>query len=297
MNSLDRPLTVVAVGGHVLSPLGAGGDLATERTQVRHVAAALAALAERGARLLVVHGNGPQAGRLLAAADDEAGALDIVVAESQGELGYLLAQGLELEGAGAVAAVMTRVVVDAEDPAFAEPTKPIGPVLDAPLDGAPCGEVSPGGGYRRLVPSPKPGIVLEEAAIRVLIEKHHVVCGGGGGVPIGQDGAPQAAVVDKDYVAANLARTFDAARLVFVTNVAAVCTDFGAPGESPLARLGVADAELLVASDTLGTGSMGPKVEAAAAFAADTGRSAVICDLGGLREAMDGRAGTVIEPD
>lgn len=295
--SAAAPL-VVALGGNAVSPPRGGLTFAVERRLVAQAAGELAPLAAAGARLLIVHGNGPQVGRLLAA--ESAGALadlDVLVAQTQGELGYLLAAALDAHlGAGACAALMTRVVVAADDPAFATPTKPVGPVLAA----APAGVASarlPDGGWRQVVASPRPIAVVERAAIAALLATTHVIAGGGGGVALG-DAAPGrqpcAAVVDKDWTAALLAVAVGARRLLYVTDVCQVCDGFGTPDVRPLAVLSVDEARARLAAGAFPPGSMGPKIASAVEFVAATGGEAVITTLGAIAAALDGDAGTRI---
>jgi carbamate kinase len=225
-----RPLTVIALGGNLISPPAGSLSVGAERAVAARSMGELAPLAEAH-RLLIVHGNGPQVGRLLAAAG-EGGALDVAVAQSQGELGYLLCEALDAAlGATASLALVTRVLVDPADPAFATPAKPIGPVrATAPAEG-PAARTPDGHGWRRVVASPRPRAVLELDAIRAALTTHHVVAGGGGGVPLAEVAGtrvPRAAVVDKDHVAALLATALGAVQFVEGTGRSAVITTTGA---------------------------------------------------------------------
>ena len=291
-------LLTVALGGNAVSPPRGGLSFAVERELVARAAAELAPLASAGARLLVVHGNGPQVGRLLSAesADDPAD-LDVLVAQTQGELGYLLLAALADQlGEVACAAVVTRVVVAGDDPGFAAPTKPIGRVLAA-RPAAPAVRV--GDGWRRVVASPRPLAVVELEVIRRLLASAHVVAGGGGGVALVRSDArlqARAAVVDKDWTAALLATHLGAERLLYVTDVAAACDAFGAADECPLPRLSLADARARLAAGAFAAGSMGPKIASAVDFVAATGRPAVITTLGAVAAALAGQAGTTIVP-
>ena len=218
--------------------------------------------------------------------------LDIHVAQTQGELGYLLAQALPQPNL----CVMTRVQV-ADDPG--EPIKPIGPYLPVKPDHLPCREFSDG--WRVMVPSPKPETILELDLVRSLAESVHLVAGGGGGIPLGRNGRPIPAVIDKDWVAARFATAFSAEALVFLTNVDHVYTGYGpdydqAHGE-PLIDLSVTACEALLKSGELGAGSMQPKVGAAAEFVAHSGQTAHIGVLEALEDMLAGRAGTRIAPD
>jgi carbamate kinase len=295
------PLTVVALGGNALSPPGGVLALAEERRRIAGAAVELAALARPGARLLVVHGNGPQVGRLLAApglGDPEQ--LDVHVAQTQGELGYLLADALDAAlGRARTAALVTRVLVAPDDPAFGAPAKPVGAVLPERPRDLPAALTPDGGGWRRVVASPRPTAVIEERAIASLLGAHHVIAGGGGGVAlVGESDAhvPCPAVVDKDWVASLLARRLDAAGLVFVTDVSHAFEGFGALDARPLARLGPAEARARLARGVFAPGSMAPKVEAAVEFAEATGRAALIAPLGGVEAALRGAGGTRIVP-
>jgi carbamate kinase len=296
---VSRELVVVGLGGNaVASPTGATG-LADERDVVRRAAAELAALGG-DRRLLVVHGNGPQVGRLLAAPGlGDPACLDVHVAQTQGELGYLLAESLEASLAGPCVALVTRVLVAADDPAFASPTKPVGIVLDAPPPDVAAARTPDGSGWRRVVASPRPREVVELEAVRRLLASHHVVAGGGGGVALAAGDAtraPCAAVVDKDWVASMLATALDAAALVFVTDVSHAFDGFGDAGARPIVAMRTAEARSRLARGVFAPGSMGPKVESGIEFVEATHRQAVITTLGAVAAAMGGEAGTTIRP-
>lgn len=289
-----RPLLVVAVGGNALSSPAASADtaLADERAAAAITGNRLAALAARGYRLLVVHGNGPQVGRLLRG-DADTSQLDIHVAQTQGELGFLLAAALEQHCGTAAVALVTRVEVDADDARGCDPEKPVGAVLTTRPDG-PAAPTADGRGWRRLVPSPWPRAVLELPSIALLLEQAHVIAGGGGGVPVTADRRPVAGVIDKDRVAALLAIQLQAEALLIGTDVAGACRQFGEPGQQLITALSVGESRRLLAAGSFAPGSMGPKVASAADFAAATGRRAVICQLDDLARALDGECGTTI---
>jgi carbamate kinase len=295
---MTAPLLVVALGGNAVSPPRAGLGLADERAHVARACLELAALARDGARLLVVHGNGPQVGRLLRAAGlGDPAQLDVHVAQTQGELGYLLAESLEACVGAPCAAVVTRVLVALDDPAFAAPSKPIGPVLAAPPAGVESARAPEGGGFRQLVASPRPRGVLEERAVADLLVRHHVVAGGGGGVPLAETAAgrvPVPAVVDKDFVASLLALRLGAEKLVFVTDVACAYEGFGGAAPRALRALTPAAARERLAAGEFAPGSMAPKIEAAVAFAEEAGRAALIAPLGGVAAALCGNGGTTV---
>lgn len=300
-DSMAAPLLVVALGGNALNPPAGDQGYAAERAAVATAAGHLAALARAGWRLLVVHGNGPQVGRLLGRGSDS-GNLDIHVAQTQGELGYLLAEALEQANGGAAVALVTRVRVDPADSAFAQPSKPIGPLLGArPANGA---AVQLAGGWRRVVASPRPQAVIEEAAIATLLRTRHVIAGGGGGIALARTAGPaaegsrgMAGVIDKDWTAARLAIALDAQALVFATNVAGVEDAHGTPQARLHAQLGVARARELLAAGALGAGSMAPKVESAVDYVSASGRTAVIVHSDVLARALDAEVpGTRIVP-
>jgi carbamate kinase len=297
MTPPGRPLLVVALGGNAVSP--PRGDLGfdLERKLIDRAAAELAELASE-ARLLIVHGNGPQVGRLLRADAAEPESLDIRVAQTQGELGYLIAEALSRHlGKDGTVAVMTRVLVDANDPAFARPSKPVGAVLETQPRGVPSVRMPDGNGWRRVVASPRPTAVIEQPAIAALLATHHVIAGGGGGVPLcaGDGGRrPQAAVVDKDWVAALLALSLEADKLLFVTDVPCAFDRFGHAEQQLIATMTVEEAERKLAGGVFAPGSMAPKVESAVQFVAATGRPAIIATLGSLAAALRGAAGTTV---
>lgn len=281
----SRPLLVLALGGNALSPPAhAGDDYALERDIVERTGKRLNRLASQGHRLLIVHGNGPQVGRLLRQ-DPTHSSLDIHIAQTQGELGYLLAAAIDEPAV----CLLTRVVVGA-DPG--PPVKPIGPVLDTrPEDAA---ATRAGSGWRLTVPSPRPVQVVEERAIAALLRDQHVIAGGGGGVPLTPAAEPVAGVVDKDWVAALLAVALSAEHLVFATDVAGVYQHPEQRDGDPLASLSAAAAQALIESGAATPGSMAPKLESAVDFAAATGRAAHICALDQIEQALAGNAGTTI---
>jgi carbamate kinase len=285
----SQPLLIIALGGNALSPPARGGEgYADERRIVAETASTLRDLARQGHRLLIVHGNGPQVGRLLRT-DPEPGNLDIHVAQTQGELGYLLANELAPEP---VVGLLTRVVVAA---ALGAPVKPIGPILaERPRDAA---SAPAGSGWRITVPSPKPARIVEIDAVAQLLKTSHVVAGGGGGVPLDEEGSPLECVVDKDWVASLFAVGLQAERLVFATDVPGVYPDPERRAE-PIAQLTVADARQLLDAGAVTQGSMAPKLASAVEFVSSVGRRAGICDLDSLAAFAGGdeSAGTLITP-
>jgi carbamate kinase len=305
---------VVALGGNALSPEGGTGTVTEMREAIARTCDALAGLVERGVGLVVTHGNGPQVGRILLQQEYAADhvppmPMDVCGAESQGQIGYLLAQ--ELDSAlrrrrldTRVLCLVTSVVVDGRDPAFRRPTKPVGPAYDradAQRIAQATGyvfQVMPDGQWRRTVPSPLPIRFVEEAAIREVIEAGHVViAAGGGGVPVVEVGDAirgVEAVVDKDRAAVLLAGIASAEVLLILTAVERVQVGFGTPGARPLARVSVSEARELLAAGEFPEGSMGPKIEACCDFVERCGGRAVIAALHQAVDAVFGEAGTTI---
>jgi len=305
---------VVALGGNALSPSGATGSVEEMRTALDSACDHLAGLVEAGVGLVVTHGNGPQIGRILlqqeaAAPDVPPMPMDVCGAESQGQIGYLIAQSLDnaLRRRGRrvpVLCLVTQVVVDGRDPAFRRPTKPVGPAYDA----ATAERIAQETGYvftdqgrgrwRRVVASPLPVRIVEEQPLQQVVTAGHVViASGGGGVPVVEEydrlrGVE--AVVDKDRTAACLAELVGADVLAICTDVPRVQVGFGTPSARGLPRATVAEARAWLDAGEFPEGSMGPKVAAACDFVERTRRRAVITDLAGVTEAVRGDAGTQI---
>ena len=300
----SAPLLVVAIGGNALLHRRERPNIANQRANVAGAARVQAGLAD-GHGLVVMHGNGPQVGLLARQNEALAGAdpvpFDVLVAESEGLIGYLLAEELGRQiGPERVVVLLTLVVVDRRDPAFARPSKPIGSMLteaEARLLAAERGCVVgvDGDGWRRMVPSPDPLEIVEFAAIRSLADAGYVVvCAGGGGIPVARDGGVLRgveAVVDKDLTSALLACELDADELLILTDVDAVVAGWGSEGARPLRTVTPAG----LRAGQWAWGSMGPKVEAACRFVESTGRVARIGSLEHAGEVLAGITGTRIE--
>ncbi len=295
---MDR--IVVALGGNALLRRGEPAEAETQRRNVAAAAATLARLAE-GNELVVTHGNGPQVGLLALEAEAYHAVkpypLDVLGAESQGMIGYLIVQALRAETDVSVVALLSEVAVDPDDPAFARPTKPIGPVYsaaEARLAATEHGwDVAPDGPhFRRVVPSPQPLDIVELEAVETLLERGSiVVCAGGGGIPVVREGnrlRGVEAVIDKDLTAALLAEELHADRLVILTDVAHVERGWRTPQASPIEHTTPAELRRL----EFASGSMAPKVEAACRFVERTGGEAMIGALSDLADVAAGRAGT-----
>lgn len=293
------------------------GERPTISNQFRHTRESLAPivdLAAAGWQIVLVHGNGPQVGDELArnelAGDQvEPLPLGVLVAGTAGWMGYMIQQSLQNALARArvrrsVVTLVTQTLCDADDPNLRTPSKPIGHVLDAvrvarlQARGVPVREEGPGQ-WRRLAPSPRPVRIVEQEMVRQLVGVGHIVIAcGGGGPPVYKD--PRLglegidAVVDKDWVAATLGREIEAQVLLILTNVDAVYRSWGTPHQETIHRLSLAQADHLLAGKELGTGSMRPKVEAAADFIRAGGERAIIAELASGLAALQGRAGTTL---
>jgi carbamate kinase len=300
---------VVALGGNALLRRGQPMTAELQRENIRVAATQLAPIAE-GNELVISHGNGPQVGLLALQAaaypDVEAYPLDVLGAQTEGMIGYLIEQELGnlLPFDRPFASLLTMIEVDPADPAFADPTKFIGPVYERDeaerLAAAKGWVVKPDGDkWRRVVASPEPKRIFELRPITWLLERGAVViCTGGGGIPTMYTPGTRTlvgaeVVIDKDRASALLAEDLVADLFVMATDVDAVYTDFGTPGQRAIGRT---TPSALAALD-LPAGSMGPKVEAAAGFVRRTGRRAAIGTLSELRGVVAGSAGTQVSPD
>ena len=308
-----RRRVVVAFGGNAITREHERGTWEEQSANARVAARAVLELREAGHEVLLTHGNGPQVGALAlqqVQAEGQSPALpfDVLGAMTQGQLGYLLQQALcTLAPDVPTATVLTRVVVDPADLAFARPTKPIGPFYDEAAARALADDrgwvVGPdaGRGWRRMIASPLPLDVVEIEHIRALLDRGVVVvAGGGGGVPVARVDSRLVgveAVIDKDRCAASLAASTGADLLVMVTGVDRVALDFGTRWQRDMARLTVADAVRHLESGEFPAGSMGPKIEAGVRFLDEGGRAAIITSSEHVSAACAGCHGTWLVPD
>lgn len=306
---------VVALGGNALLAPGERGDIHQQFAHTRESLEPIVELARAGWRIAVVHGNGPQVGDELLR-NERARAvlpplpLGVLVAATAGWIGYMVQQSLQnaLERAGvgrSTVTVVTQVVVDREDPETHHPSKPIGRVMDEATARQLADElgwsVGPSsGGWRRLVPSPKPIAIVEREQVATLLGTGVIVIAcGGGGTPVYRhetlalEGCDS--VVDKDRAAAVLASDIGADVLMILTNVEGVFTGWGTPRQRMLERTSPDEVEALLARGEFGAGSMGPKIEAAIAFLRAGGKRVHIARLDSGLAAVEGRAGTTIE--
>ncbi|MEP7296105.1 MAG: carbamate kinase [Burkholderiales bacterium] len=297
---------VVAIGGNALLRRGQALSASNQLENIRVAAVQLARVAASH-ELVLTHGNGPQVGLLAlqsaASTDVEAYPLDVLGAETDGMLGYLIEQELSnaLPAARTVATLLTRVEVDPKDAAFTHPTKPIGPVYTEADARRLAAEkrwaiAADGAGFRRVVASPQPLRVLGLDPIRWLLERGAVViAAGGGGIPVARSVEGRQlhgvdAVIDKDLCSGLLARGIEADCLVIVTDVKAVFLDWGTPAQREVGRVTPQALE----RHAFAAGSMGPKVAAACAFVRETGQRAVIGSLDQIEAMLAGTAGTQV---
>jgi len=308
---------VVAVGGNALERPEEKGTYEEQLRNVRVACGELVQLLAKGHQLLITHGNGPQVGTLAlqqekARVDLPAQPLHVLGAMTQGQIGYMIQQTLQNAAGRArvsesIISIVTQVLVDRSDPAFKNPTKPIGPFYDLETSerlkaerGYVMAKVKPEGvrAYRRVVPSPEPIRIVEAEAIKRLFDEGGVVviASGGGGIPVVANGEGELegveAVVDKDLAAEKLAEAVKAEELLILTDVDGVKLNFGTPKERSLKRLTVGDAKRYLQEGEFLAGSMKPKVLACVRFTEWGGRRAVIASLGRAVESLEEKAGT-----
>jgi carbamate kinase len=308
-------LAVVAFGGNALLRPEDRGTQEEQIARARQAARWLAEIVRHGFKLIVVHGNGPQVGNILIQAEEASTkippqTLDVAVAQTEGSMGFLLQQAIRnrLESIGLpgrVATLLTEVEVDANDSAFKRPSKPIGPFFtryraeSLTRDYGWTMREDSGRGWRKVVPSPKPIRIMNASLIEILLHSTEViVAAGGGGIPVvrGRDGQWRGieAVIDKDLASSLLARELHADLYIILTGVPTVAIDFGKPTERQIDRMSLAEAEKHRTEGQFPAGSMEPKIEAAVSFVKATGKEVLITDVEHLREALDGKGGTVI---
>jgi carbamate kinase len=304
--AVDESL-LVAFGGNAILPSRSGGSLEEQRENVRRMSTQVGRLILNGHRMIVTHGNGPQVGEIMLRSHAPPGeipsvSLDVAGAMSQGQIGYMLQQEigdyLRRHGnAMHVCTVLTQVVVDANDPAFINPTKPIGRFYSKDAAsrlrrryGWTLADDA-GRGYRRLVPSPEPKDIVEWPAIQALVDSGGVViAAGGGGIPVVRQGdgclTGVEAVIDKDLAAQRLGSLLGARCLVMVTEVEAVTLHFGTPNQRRVGMITVQDLATYQSQGHFPAGSMGPKVQAAIQFVREGGHRAIITSADNLVAAV-----------
>jgi carbamate kinase len=305
----QKPILLVALGGNALIQKGQEG---TSRQQFDNLRVPIGQIAELSLthNIIITHGNGPQVGNLLLQQECTAKVprlpLEILVAQTQGQIGYMIESALDeaLMKLGIdfrpLVSLITYVVVDRNDPAFKQPSKPIGPVYsqDEISAGLSFPTVLTAKGHRRVVASPKPVTIIEKREIQQLIDMNFIViCCGGGGIPVIRNQRTFSgvdAVIDKDLASALLAREVNADLLVMATDIDGVMADFDTPRQQVIRRVNLDQARALLVDDALGAGSMAPKVAAGLEFAEQTGKRAVITATDKIIAAVKGKAGTDI---
>jgi carbamate kinase len=310
-----RKLAIVAFGGNAMLRPEDRGTQEEQIARAKQAARWLAEIVRHGFHMIVVHGNGPQVGNILVQAEEASTkippqSLDVAVSQTEGSMGFMLQQAIRnrLESiglAGDVVTVLTEVEVDANDPAFKRPTKPIGPfftryraeALERDLGWTMREDA--GRGWRHVVPSPKPLHILNIRTVEKILDVARVIiAAGGGGIPVvrGRDGQWRGieAVIDKDFASALLAAELDADVYIVLTGVAKVALDWDKPTQRFVDRMTVDEAETHLADGQFPPGSMGPKIEAAVQFVRRSGKQVLITDVEHLREALEGQDGTVI---
>lgn len=309
-----REKIVIAIGGNAIISEGQKGTVEEQYANINKMCPYIADLIEDGYRIILTHGNGPQVGNLLLqseAAKDKIPVLpiDVCVSETQGQLGYMIKQSLdnllrERNIKKDVVCVLSRVLVDENDSAFKEPTKPIGPFYSkeeadeiAKTKNYIMVEDS-GRGYRRVVPSPRPIDIIEQSSVKTLADNGTIVITvGGGGIPVAEDnGALKGveAVIDKDYASSLLANQIEADFLVILTGVPQVAINFGKPNQEFLSKMSLEEAKKYYEEGQFPKGSMGPKIEAGIEYLARGGKKVIITSLELLKDAIEGKAGTLI---
>lgn len=308
---------VIAVGGNSLIRAGEKGTIPEQIANARVISKAIVALMKTGLHIVVTHGNGPQVGAQLLRSERAAGqvyeqGLDVCVAATQGEIGYILqlALQLELQLAGIrkpVATVLTQVLVRADDPAFKTPTKPIGPFYSQAAAEERIHQFKwdmiedASRGYRRVVASPIPIEIIEAEVIHSVMDQGFlVIAAGGGGIPVvcknGQIHGVEA-VIDKDRASVLLATQLSTDLMVFSTDADHVYVNFKQPGQRALTRVSLQELAMYQAAGEFPPGSMGPKIEACVSFLKAGGKEAIITSLENLAQAVTGDVGTHIVPE
>jgi carbamate kinase len=309
---------LVAIGGNATHPENIRGTSDEQKELAARTAQALLPLAQLDNELILTHGNGPVVGKILmrqalTSQRIPPMSLDICVAHSQGGIAYLLVQALEnalreVDNARHVACLLTQVEVDAEDPAFQNPTKPVGPFFTKDEADALTKELGwlmredSGRGWRHVVPSPRPRHIVDLSLIQVLARRGTVVvAGGGGGIPVirGPKGVRHgvAAVIDKDLTSAHMANVLDIRHLMILTAVSKVAVNYGKPDQRFLDRVSLRELKALQAEGHFPPGSMGPKVAAAIRFLEGGGERVIIGHLEEAMAALRGETGTHVMSD
>lgn len=316
-----RELVVIALGGNAIKRADQEGTFYEQLANVRLMAEQLVEMNRLGYCLILTHGNGPQAGNLLIQQEESRGQvpslpLDVVGAMTQGQIGHMFQAQLQnaFKTVGKdipIATLVTQVLVDHNDPAFQQPSKPVGPYysLDEAMflrreKGYVVKEVKPGikRGWRRVVPSPEPVDIIESYCIKTLVQSHAIVItAGGGGVPVIEKSNGQLrgieAVIDKDKAGQVLARLVDGDTFLILTDVEHVYLNFGKADQQALGKVTIAELEKYLVDGQFMAGSMGPKVEASIRFIKSGGKRAIITSMEKAVDALEGKTGTEIRSE
>lgn len=294
---------VIALGGNALIKENQVGNYKQQLGNIKETSKQIAKLIRKGYCVVLTHGNGPQVGNLeirMHAAEKQVPAmpLDVDVAMTQAQIGYMLQQSLRNEmPSEKVATIVTEIVVDKKDSAFGKPTKPIGPYYKT-KKGLKNFIYVKGKGYRKVVASPKPKKIIQLEGIKKLSErKRVVVCCGGGGIPVVKKGKSfrgVEAVIDKDRAAALLAKELKAEKLIILTDVEFVYLNFEKKNQKKLRNVKLKDMKKYLKKEHFSEGSMKPKIEAAIGFIEKGGKEVIITSLNKLLSAMDGKTGTKV---
>lgn len=301
-----KPVLLVALGGNALIRKGQTGtadeQLENLKTPIRQIARL-----SKDYRIIITHGNGPQVGNLLLQQEctDKVSRmpLEILVAQTQGQIGYMIESTLDTElmamgiNAKPLVSLISYVVVNEDDPSFQHPTKPVGPVFEEnQIVSLPFPVTKTAKGYRRVVVSPKPVTIVEKREIKKLIDMDFIViCCGGGGIPVIREGRTFAgvdAVIDKDLASAKLAEEVGVDIFMIATDVNGVAIHYGKPDQTFLKTITLDQASKFIMEGHFAAGAMLPKVEAAMQFIGNQGKRAVITSIDCLERAVAGKAGT-----
>ncbi len=305
-SATDKPVLLIAMGGNALIKKGQTGTADEQFKNLRVPIGQIAKLSMEY-RIIITHGNGPQVGNLLLqqerCKDVPRMPLEILVAQTQGQIGYMIESTMDGElmalgvNAKPLVSLISYVVVDEKDPSFKKPTKPVGPVFTKEAAAAlPYPVVETPKGFRRVVVSPRPVTIVEKREIKKLIDMDFIViCCGGGGIPVIREGRSFAgvdAVIDKDLVSAKLAEEVGVDIFVIATDVCGVALNYGKPDQKFLRSITLDQAARYILDGHFSEGAMLPKVEAAMQFMDNQGKRAVITSIDRLSDAVNGKAGT-----
>ncbi|WP_019849526.1 carbamate kinase [Desulfitobacterium sp. PCE1] len=317
MVNSEKKTAVVAFGGNALLPETQEGTFEEQQANADAAAESIIGISRNGYDVILVHGNGPQVGQVLVQNEESSEKvpmqpLDACVAATQGTIGYILTTALRrtakrLDVDVDTVTVLTNVAVSPADPAFENPTKPIGSFMSAEraqeMEKTKGWKIieDAGRGYRRVVPSPKPRRIMESKAIRELAQAGNIVIAcGGGGIPVARvndEFVGLEAVIDKDLASSLLAEEIGADLYIVLTGVSQVAINFGKPNMKLLDRITVSEAEKYMAEGHFPPGSMGPKIAAALKFIKSSGKEVLITSAEKLEDALKGQSGTYIIPD